>query len=178
MVLDTLKKQLHDAANSEGGQWIKELPDALWGLRTQHSKPTGQSPYFLVYGSEAILPGDVIWDSPAVEHYDEGISEDSRRVDIDGLEEAHCAALIQSARYLEGIRRYHDRNIKERSFNIGDLVLCRIQNTEGLHKLSSPWEGPFTVAKVTGPGSYHLQTLEGKDVNNSWNVYQLCRFYA
>jgi hypothetical protein len=61
-----------------------------------------------------------MWDSPAVEQYDEGISEDSRRVDIDGLEEAHCAALVQSARYLEGIRRYHDRNVKERSFNVGD----------------------------------------------------------
>jgi hypothetical protein len=55
----------------------------------------------LVYGSEAILPADVIWNSPAVEHYDKGISEDSRRVDIDSLEEARCAALVQSARYLE-----------------------------------------------------------------------------
>jgi hypothetical protein len=135
-------------------------------------------PYFLVDGPEAILPVDVIWDSPAVEHYDEGVSEDSRRVDIDGLEEARCAALVQSARYLKGIRRYHDCNVKERSFNVGDLVLRRIQNTEGLHKLSSPWEGPFTVAKVTGPGSYYLQTLQGEDVNNSWNVDQLCRFYA
>jgi hypothetical protein len=41
-----------------------------------------------------------------------------------------------------------------------------------------PWEGPFTVAKLTGSGSYRLQTLEGEDVNNSWNVDQLCRFYA
>jgi hypothetical protein len=49
------------------GEWIKELPNALWGLRTQPSKLTGQSPYFLVYGSEAILPVDVMWDSPAVE---------------------------------------------------------------------------------------------------------------
>jgi hypothetical protein len=159
MVLDALKKWLHDAANTKGGKWIKELPNALRGLRTQPSKPTGQSPYFLVYGSEAILPADVMWDSPAVEQYDEGISEDSRRVDIDRLEEARCAALVQSAWYLEGIRRYHDRNVKERSFNIGDLVLRRIPNTEGLRKLSSPWEGPFTVAKVTGLGSYHLQTL-------------------
>jgi hypothetical protein len=102
-----------------------------------------------------------------VEHYDEGVSEDSTRVDIDGLEEARCAAPVQSARYLEGIRRYHDRNVKERSFNVGDLVL---RNTERLHKLSSPWDGPFTFAKVTGPGSYRLQTLEGEDVNNSWNV--------
>jgi hypothetical protein len=113
-----------------------------------------------------------------VEHYDEGIFEDSRRVDIDGLKEARCTALVQSARYLEGIRRYHDPNVKERSFNVGDLVLRRIQNTEGLHKLSSPGEGPFTVAKVAGPGSYRLQTIEGEEVNNSWNVDQLCRFYA
>jgi hypothetical protein len=103
MVLDTLKKRLHDAANTKGGKWIKELLNALWELRTQPTKPTGQSPYFLVYGSEAILLADVMWETPAIEQYDEGISEDSRRVDIDGLEEARCAALVQSARYLKGI---------------------------------------------------------------------------
>jgi hypothetical protein len=102
MVLDTLKKRLHDAANTKGGKWIKELPNALWGLCTQPTKPMGQSPYFMVYGSEAILP-DVMWESPVVEQYDEGISEDSRQVDIDRLEEARCAALVQSARYLESI---------------------------------------------------------------------------
>jgi hypothetical protein len=153
MVLDSLKKRLHDAANTKGGKWIMELPNALWGLCTQPTKPTEQSPYFLVYGSEAILPADVMWESLAVVQYDEGISEDSRRVDIDGLEEARCATLVQSARYLEGIQRYHDCNVKELSFNVGDLVLHRFQNMGGLHKLSSPWEGPFTVAKVTGPGS-------------------------
>jgi hypothetical protein len=132
----------------------------------------------LVYGSKAILPADVMWESLAVEQYNKGISEDNIRVDIDGLEEARCASLVQSARYLEGIRRYHDRNVKERSFDVGDLVLRRIQNTEGLHKLNSPWEGPFSIAKVTEPGSYCLQTLEGDNVSNSWNIDQLCRFYA
>jgi hypothetical protein len=119
-----------------------------------------------------------MWESPAVVQYDEGISEDSRRVDIDSLEEARCAALVQSARYLEGVRRYRDRNVKEHSFNVGDLVLRRIQNMEGLHKLSLPWEGPFSVSKVTGPGSCHRQTLEDDGINNLWNVDQLCRFYA
>jgi hypothetical protein len=178
MVLDALKKRLHDAANTKGGKWIKELPNTLWGLRTEPTKPTGQSPYFLVYGLEAILPADVMWDSPAVEQHDKAISEDSRRVDIDGLEEARCTALVQLASYLEGIRRYDDRNVKERSFNVGDLDLRRIRNTEGLHKLSSPWEGPFSIAKVTRPGSYRLQTLEGDNISNSWNIEQLCRFYA
>jgi hypothetical protein len=62
-------------------------------LRTQPTKPTGQSPYFLVYGFEAILPADVMWESPAVEQYDEATFEDSKRVDIDGLEEARCTAV-------------------------------------------------------------------------------------
>jgi hypothetical protein len=158
MVLDVLKKRLNDAANTKGGMWIKEQPNALWGLRIEPTKPTRQSPYFLVYGSEVVLHADVMWESLVVEQYDEGISEDSRRVDIGGLKEACCTALVQSARYPERIRRYHDRNVKERSFNVGDLVLRRIQNTEGLHKLSSPWEGPFSISKVIGPGSYRLQT--------------------
>jgi hypothetical protein len=103
MVLDALKKRLHDATNTKGGKWIKELPNALWGLCTQPTKPIGQSPYFLVYGFEVILPADVMCDSLAVEQYDEGIYEDNRQVDIDELEEARCAALGQSATYLEGI---------------------------------------------------------------------------
>jgi hypothetical protein len=38
MVLDALKKRLHDAANSKGGKWIKELPNALYcsGLLRDH----------------------------------------------------------------------------------------------------------------------------------------------
>jgi hypothetical protein len=76
----------------------RNYPMSSGGYVTQPSKPTGQSPYFLVYGSEANLPDDVMWDSLVVEQYDEGISEDSRRVGIDGLKEARCAALVQSAR--------------------------------------------------------------------------------
>ena len=143
----------------------------------QPCKPTGYSPYFLVYGSEAILPADVMWKSPVVEQYEESAAEETRHLDLDSLKQARCTTLIQSAKYLEGIRCYHDRNIKERSFNPGDMVLKRIQDTKGLHKLNSPWEGPFIVSKVTGPGSYRLQTLTGEEVNNSWNIEHLCRFY-
>ncbi|XP_039818440.1 uncharacterized protein LOC120680934 [Panicum virgatum] len=143
MILNTLKKRLHDISNTKG----------------------------------AILPVDVMWKSLAVDQYEEGAAEEVRRVDIDNFEEEYCTALVQSARYLEGIRRYHDRNIKERSFNVGDLVLRRIQNTVGLHKLNSPWEGPYTVAKVTGPGLYRLQTLDSDAIDNSWIIEKLCRFY-
>jgi hypothetical protein len=93
------------------------------------------------------------------------------------VEEARCTALVQSARYLQGIRRYHDRNVRERSFSIGDLVLHRIQDESGLHKLNSRWEGPFIVKQLTRPGSYQLHCPEGQDVPNSWNIQNLRKFY-
>jgi hypothetical protein len=39
-------------------------------------------------------------------------------------------------------------------------------------------EGPFSIAKATGPGSYRLQRLEGNNISNSCNIDQLCRFYV
>jgi hypothetical protein len=69
--------------------------------------------------------------------YNEGEANEVRHLELNSVKEAHCAALVQSARYLQGIRRYHDHNVKERSFSIGDLVLRRIQDESGLHKLNS-----------------------------------------
>jgi hypothetical protein len=177
LIIDGLKKRLYDANSKKGGKWIHELPHVIWGLRTQPSKATGQTPFFLVYGSEAILPADIMWKSPRGEMYKEGEADEARQLELDSVEEARCSALVQSARYLQGIRRYHDRNIKERSFSIGDLVLRRVQDESGLHKLNSRWEGPFIVKRVTRPGSYQLRHPDGQDVPNSWNIQHLRRFY-
>ena len=94
-----------------------------------------------------------MWRSPRVEAYKEREADEARQLELDSVEEARVNALTQSARYLQGVRRYHDRNIQQRSFNIGDLVLRRIQDETGLDKLNSRWEGPFIVTKVTRPGS-------------------------
>jgi hypothetical protein len=80
------------------------LPHVIWGLRTQLSKATGQTPFFLVYGSEAILLADIKWKSPRVEMYNEGQVDEARQLELDSIEEARCTAFVQSARYLQGIR--------------------------------------------------------------------------
>ena len=60
------------------------------------------------------------------------------RLEIDIAEEIKLNALFQSARYLQGLRRHYDKNVRPRTFQVGDLVLKRIQNTMGRHKLLSP----------------------------------------
>ena len=49
------------------------------------------------------------------------------------------------------LRRYHQRFVHSRELRAGDLVLRRILNRAGLHKLSPSWEGPFKVTEVCQP---------------------------
>ena len=125
MILDALKKRLYQKEEKHLGRWLKELPAVVWGLRTQASHSTGVSPYFFVYGSQAILPTDIALRAPRVENYDEEQAAAVRIEDVDRAEEEHLITCIRIAKYLEGLRRYYNRNIKGRSFTVGDLVLRR-----------------------------------------------------
>ena len=88
--------------------------------------------------------------SPRIEQYDEGEAEHTRRLELDTTEEVRVNATLQPARYLQGLRCHYNKNTQPRSLQVRDLVLRRIQKTDGRHKLLSPWEGPFIVSKVTG----------------------------
>jgi hypothetical protein len=78
LILDGLKKRLYDKNSKKGGKWINEISSVVWGLHTQPRKATRQSPFFLVYGFEAILPADVMWKSPRLEMFEEGEADTAR----------------------------------------------------------------------------------------------------
>jgi hypothetical protein len=54
MILQGLKPRIYNDLNKFGKRRIKELPSIVWSLRTTPSRATGFSPFFLVYGAEAI----------------------------------------------------------------------------------------------------------------------------
>ena len=78
-----------------------------------------------------------MWKSPRLEMYDSTEADESHQLELDSLDEMRCIALLRSTRYLQNMRRYHDRNIQTRSFNVEDMVLRIIQDETGLHKLNS-----------------------------------------
>jgi hypothetical protein len=136
-----------------------------------------ETPFFLVYGAEAVLPTDVNFRSPRVLAFDELCQEDLIRDRLLQLEEAQCQAVLHAARYQQGLRRYHSRHIRARTLEVSDLVLRRILSHEGLHKLSPMWEGPFKVMHITRLGLVRLETVEGMLVGNPWNIAHLRKFY-
>jgi transposase InsO family protein len=160
MILEALRKKVFDKNEKFAGKWIRELPYVVWSLRTQPSRVLHRNtPFFMVYGSEAELPADLGFGAPRLVFESIAKAEATRLEDIDVLEEERLNTVIQSARYQQTLRRYHDKAIRHRSFVVGDLVLRRILTGERRHKLSPLWEGSFMVSEVTRPGSTTKNTL-------------------
>jgi hypothetical protein len=150
----------------------------VWSLRTTLSRATGFTPFFLVYGAEAILPTDLEYGSPRVWGYDKGANQRAREDSLDQLDKARTMALMHSERYQQALRRYQAQKVRRREFNEGDLVLRLRQDNRGRHKLSPPWEGPYIVVKVLKPGTYKLANEDSEELTDTWNIQQLRRFYT
>ena len=118
------------------------------------NRSTGFTPFFLAYRAEAVLPSDLDHGAPRVKAFNHDRAAEAQQT----------------------LRRYHERKIWGRILEVGDLVLRRTQSTKEKHKLSPPWEGPYTVTKVIRPGAYRLEDNNGNVLTNTWNIEQLRRF--
>jgi hypothetical protein len=66
MILQGLEPRIFDRLNKSGRKWLQELSVVVWSLRSTPSRATGFTPFFLVYGAEAVLPTDLEYGSPRV----------------------------------------------------------------------------------------------------------------
>nr|XP_009803536.1 PREDICTED: uncharacterized protein K02A2.6-like [Nicotiana sylvestris] len=55
-IIQKLKKRLENAK----GKWKDVLPEVLWAYRTTSKSSTGETPFSLVYGFEALIPVEMI----------------------------------------------------------------------------------------------------------------------
>jgi hypothetical protein len=141
-----------------------------------------------VYGEEAVLPTDIIYDAPRVVLYIEEDAKEARENDVDLLEEAREQTLSRTAIYQQNLRRYHARKVNPRTFQEGDLVLRLKQGIDGRHKLTPPCEGPFLVSKDLHNDAYYLIDAQapkknkvdrsGEETNRPWSIALLRLFYS
>ena len=126
MLLQGLKPIIFNRLNKFSARWLAELSAKLWSLRTTPSRATGYTPFFMVYGSEDVLPMDLDYGAPRTRAYDEQGAKASHQDAMDQLDEARDIALLRSAKYQQALRWYHSRRVRSQAFNVGDLVLRRV----------------------------------------------------
>ncbi|KAG7588583.1 Ribonuclease H domain [Arabidopsis suecica] len=178
-ILSNLKKRL---SHLKGG-WYNELQPVLWAYRTTPRRPTGETPFSLVYGMEAVVPAELNvpglrrTEAPLNEEENSAMLDDS----LDTINERRDQALIRIQNYQQAAARYYNSKVKSRPFFVGDYVLRRVfdnKKEEGAGKLGINWEGPYIVTEVVRNGVYRLKDLEGNPVQRPWNVINLKKFYV
>ncbi|XP_077242412.1 uncharacterized protein LOC143882919 [Tasmannia lanceolata] len=175
ILLQGIKKRLDEKV----GRWAEELYHVLWAYRTTSRTPTGESPFNLSFGTEAVIPVDVGTPSARIASFNEQLNGDGLRVNLDLLEEAREESRIRVAAYKQKVSRYHDSKLRPIEFRVGNLVLRKaaISQPKKVGKLSPTLEGPYRIKEVIRPGSYRLETLEEQLLPHAWNSKNLRKYH-
>ena len=175
-MLKIIKTRLEGAK----GVWPDKLPGVLWAYRTTVRTPTGEIPFKLAYGSEAIIPAEVHMANHRVTMYQDKDNEEQLRLNLDLIDRVRTDAEKRTARYKNLMAGQHDAMVKPRRFNIGDLVLKKVSlatKNPAHGKLGPNWEGPYRIINCKRQGSYYLEALDGRKLELPWNVEHLRMYY-
>ncbi|XP_070019374.1 uncharacterized protein [Nicotiana sylvestris] len=93
VIINHLKKRLEESK----GNWPELLPRVLWAYRTTTKTSTGETPFSLVYGAEALIPVEIGEPSTRFTPASEESNGEEMRINLDLLEGKREAALIRMA---------------------------------------------------------------------------------
>ncbi|KAL0462545.1 UNVERIFIED_CONTAM: hypothetical protein Slati_0142100 [Sesamum latifolium] len=161
-----------------GGNWAEELTSVLWAYRTTPKGSTGETPFSLVCGTEAIIPAELGMPSNRVMNFSEECNENLLRENLDLIEELREKAFLRIQRYKNIMINSYNKRVKSRNFQVGDLVLRRVDALKPIGKLDPTWEGPYKVTSIIGKGAYELEDPEGRPLLRPWNVHNLKKYFA
>nr|XP_043611701.1 uncharacterized protein LOC122583350 [Erigeron canadensis] len=123
--VEAMNKQIVHGIKTRLGRcqsgWLDELHQVLWALRTTPKTSNGETPFSLVYGSEAMIPTEAC--VPTIRRFnDEEENEEQLRQNLHLLEERREIASIWERAYKTQIKKYYDQRIKKEVFRPGDYV--------------------------------------------------------
>ena len=81
-------------------------------MRMTSCRATGETPFFLVYGVEAVLPPDIWLKSPRVLMYSKEEEPKRRDLNLMLLEEERDRAAYRVQRYQQSLRKYHNQRVR------------------------------------------------------------------
>ena len=83
-------------------------------------------------------------------------------MNLTSLDEWRSEAYESAKMFKEKVKKWHDKRILKREFNVGDKVLLyrsRFRFSPG--KLLSKWEGPYHIEEVYRSGAIKINNFEG-----------------
>jgi len=105
------------------------LKEILWAYRITTKNSTGETPFLLIYRTEAMIPAKIGCPNARILYFSPQNNEQGLRVNLDLLEKSRLTAAIKNEAYRHKATQYHNARVKYRTFKQGDLVLRKLEAT-------------------------------------------------
>ena len=93
VIVNGLKKSLDDVK----GRWVEELPHVLWTYRTTPHRSTGETPFSMTYGAEAVIPLETGFPTLKTSSFSPSSNNELLERSLDLIEERRESAMVQLA---------------------------------------------------------------------------------
>ena len=140
----------------DGKDWAHKLPDVLLAYRTAYKTPIRMSPFRLIFEKAYHLPVELehraYW---AIKNLNLSLDKagKERFLQLQELHELRHDTYENAAIYKEKTKAFHDRHIRQRSFQVNDKVWLYNSGLKLFpRKLSSRWDGPYVVLELFNGG--------------------------
>jgi len=126
-MLRGLKRRL----DKDKGTWPEGVPRIVWAYHTTPQSTTEETPFSLVYGSDAMIPVEIQESSPRFQNFVAEKSNEERKVNLDLLDEVREEERIkEKAEALKKKVEYrYNSKLRPRQFQVADLVMRKPTHT-------------------------------------------------
>jgi len=131
-LLRGLKRRLEKAK----GIWSEEVSRILWAYHTTPQSTTKETPFSLVYGSDAMIPVEIQESSPRFQNFVIEDSNEGRKVNLDLIDEIREHARINSESLKRRVELRQKTKTRPWQFQVVDLVMRKAHPYQLENKLS------------------------------------------
>ena len=143
--------------SSKQDDWDESIDFVTFGYNTSRHESTGVTPFFMLYGREAILPIDVALGNNPNPFNNVPTAADLVRRLTTIREIVRKRMLVVQARQ----KRRYDSKRTQRQYKVGDVVLVYrpIRQKGRATKLLHRYHGPFRISCRVNSLNYHVESL-------------------
>lgn len=89
---------------------------------------------------------------------------------MDLVEERRENALNRTEAYRSRVVRAYNKRVRPRDFQVGELVLKKVNPAGEVSKLQARWEGPYKVISKVSTRALYLEDRQGKALKSRRTV--------
>jgi hypothetical protein len=105
------------------------------------------------------------------------IIEEEQVTSKDLLKEERMKAIQNLEKYQKETKNWYNKKVRPRQLSLGDFVLKRKINEDIVGKFQQKWQGPYLITKTNKLEAFHLANMNGEEIDHTWNIEALRRYY-